>query len=403
MKAKQSISKRTLSFEFGIILILMFCLIYWSCSTAPVQHGEGAAAPSPIAEGDLATIVYTLALEDGTLVATNRASDLSRPRSDFFRASEPILPEDLLVGKSNRPTGLHKTLVGMRAGERRRVELSPEEAYGNVDRSKRQFFPRRQSVPKRTKMPTEIYKSNFRKQPVEGNTVRLMPHFPHRVTSVKGGQVFIEAMAQDGDVYSDGMGSTRITVRENDVLLDLEPAMGANISFRGERGRIIDVQKQHFAVDFNHPLAGRLLVLDVEVREVYRAEDLEGIELDWFTDPFAGQEKAFVENLPQVVVLHRQGCYWCERLFEETLTDPRVKYLHDRFVWCQVDTGNDPDLKERFQQDGTPNVLILNPGGDVIDRRDSYLDPAALNRMLRLALEKQNAERQGAGQGLSGE
>jgi hypothetical protein len=69
------------------------------------------------------------------------------------------------------------------------------------------------------------------------------------------------------------------------------------------------------------------------------------------------------------------------------MTDPRIRRFSDRFVWCSIDTGDDPDLKSRFRQDGTPNVLLINPEGKIVTRRDSFVNAADLNRLLRLFLE----------------
>lgn len=377
----------------AIALVLSFGLMPACTSREAVRNQEapaGGGPAAPVARGDLAAVLYTLVLEDGSLVATNRPEDLERPRSAVFEPEAPMMAEDVLVGGGDRlPPGIHETLVGMRVGERRRVDLAPEQAFGSFDPSRRQAVSSLQRVPKAMAMPLEAFSRRFGKAPEPGDTVRIVPEvpfFPYRILEVGEGQVRMEAMARDGEAHDTTFGVLRVTVREGDILLDLEPRIGAPIQIEGRRGRIVATEGRYFIVDFNHPLAGRMLKLDMEVVGHRAAALFEGASIPWAEDPDACQERAFLEDRPQVVVLHREGCSWCDKLFSETMEDPRVTYLADRFVWCRVDTGNDADLRSRFRQDGTPNVIVLNPEGEIVARQDSYLPAADLNRLLRGAL-----------------
>lgn len=369
-----------------VLLSSFFCWL--GCASVPPVDGGGVnPSQAPIDEGDVVSLLFTLSLENGQLVASNRSENMDREKNAFFYAPDPLMSEDVVVGASEHLPGIHQTLIGMTVGQRRRVTLTPDIAFGFVNMENRQTFPRGFSVPKRVVMPADVFQERFRKPPAPGEEARLVPHFPHRVVTVGNGQVTLDAVAVDGGRYRDNIGTTTISVREDAVLLDLEPEMGAEIPYGNKRGRIIDIGKDRFTVDFNHPMAGQALELDVEVTARVAAVDLDGVALDWITDPHRCQERAFLEDRVQVAVLHRDGCHWCEKLFSETLTDPRIRRFSDRFVWCSIDTGDDPDLKNRFRQDGTPNVLLLNPEGEIVTRRDSYVDAAELNRLLRLSIE----------------
>ncbi|MFZ7125319.1 MAG: FKBP-type peptidyl-prolyl cis-trans isomerase [Desulfobacterales bacterium] len=366
-------------------------------SSATVSEPD-AVAPDPgepVSVGDLVTVHYTVSLEDGTLVGTTRAEDLSDPgrrRSDLFSFPESPLPEDFVVGNSGLFDGFDRSLVGMRVGERREIRIPPNAGFGDIDPDGREVFSRIQRMPRRVRMPADYYQSRFHAPPQPGEQVRLVPHFSHRVESVEDGQVELEAVVENGAVFEDDLGTTRITVGEREIWRELTPRIGARIDINGRNGRITAVEGDAMTVDFNHPLAGRFLVLDLEVLDRIDAKTVEASSIDWHTDPDAAQEKAFLEDLPQVVVLHREGCSWCDKLFDETMVDPRVERFHDQFVWASVDTGEDPDLKARFRQDGTPNIIVLDPAGNEILRNNGYLDAPSLNRMLRTARSKIKAK-----------
>ncbi|MGD8251886.1 MAG: FKBP-type peptidyl-prolyl cis-trans isomerase, partial [Desulfobacterales bacterium] len=348
---------------FVYCVVFLAFVFFWSgcASVSPVDGSSADPSRGLIAKGDVVALLYVLSTENGQLVASNRSEAMDREKSVFFYAPDPLMTEEVVVGKSEHIPGIHQTLIGMVVGQRRRVTLTPDEAFGFVNKEKRRTFPREFSVPKRVDMPSEVFQERFNRPPATGEEVRLVPHFPHRVVSVENGQVTLDAVAVDGGRYQDNIGTTTISVREDVVLLDLKPEMGADIPYGSERGRIIDIGKDRFTVDFNHPMAGQALELDAEVTARVAAADLDDVVLDWIADPHRCQEKAFLEDRPQVAVLHREGCHWCEKLFSETMTDPRIRRFSDRFVWCSIDTGDDPDLKSRFRQDGTPNVLLINP------------------------------------------
>ena len=60
---------------------------------------------------------------------------------------------------------------------------------------------------------------------------------------------------------------------------DVEPAPGRTINFRGHEGRIVSVDGGRVRIDFNHPLAGRTIEYDIEVKTEMKEtqEKIQGI------------------------------------------------------------------------------------------------------------------------------
>lgn len=81
------------------------------------QSPKDPAAGPVVEEGSTVQLEYTLSLEDGEVVDSNRGGE----------------PLTLTLGQKQLIAGVEAALDGMRAGEAKRVTVKPEEGYGPVD------------------------------------------------------------------------------------------------------------------------------------------------------------------------------------------------------------------------------------------------------------------------------
>jgi FKBP-type peptidyl-prolyl cis-trans isomerase 2 len=92
-------------------------------SLAAVVNAAGVLAQTAedltasIAEGSKVALQFTIYLEDGSVFGGNSESD-------------PLVYEQ---GQGQLPSGLEDALVGLKADDRKRVTLAPEDAYGPVN------------------------------------------------------------------------------------------------------------------------------------------------------------------------------------------------------------------------------------------------------------------------------
>lgn len=90
---------------------------------AAFSAGPGAAAqsttdgPEMISEGSTVVIEFTIYLQDGSVFGGNEGGD-------------PLVFEQ---GEGQIPAGLESALMGLKADDRKKVTLAPEEAYGPVN------------------------------------------------------------------------------------------------------------------------------------------------------------------------------------------------------------------------------------------------------------------------------
>ncbi len=124
---------------------------------------------SIVSEGRLVTIHYRLSTEDGTVV------------EDTFD-EEPVVYEH---GAGQVVPGLERGLVGLGAGDERRLSVKPEQAYGLRDASAEKSVPRADFPPGEELSPGMSFRARGPEgaisvwvQAVDGDSVTITSNHP---------------------------------------------------------------------------------------------------------------------------------------------------------------------------------------------------------------------------------
>jgi FKBP-type peptidyl-prolyl cis-trans isomerase SlyD len=96
------------------------------CSQLSLAQEKKSGTIDVIADGKKVSLEYTLTLEDKTTVGTN----VGKEPLVYTQGNHEIIP------------GLEKQLTGLKKGESKRIEVSPEEGYGKVDPARKQEVPK---------------------------------------------------------------------------------------------------------------------------------------------------------------------------------------------------------------------------------------------------------------------
>ena len=192
----------------------------------------------------------------------------------------------------------------------------------------------------------------------------------------------LECQAKSGERFEESLGTTEVKVEGETVSLNLTPRLGAPFEIKGQQGRIVSSDGTNFTVDFNHPLAGKSVVLDLQVVSLVKASDLDAMQIEWIDNHDKGIALARQTGKPAVVVLYADWCAFCKRLFTESLQDPRVRELKDRFVWIKINSDANPGFKEMYGQNGFPLIILLDSEGKVIHKIDGFRDALAFREEL---------------------
>jgi FKBP-type peptidyl-prolyl cis-trans isomerase 2 len=348
-----------------------------------------ANAPGRAEKGDLARVNYTVTLDDGSLVSTTLpavAENKKTVRSGWADLPGELAPVEVLAGEMGTVPGLGEAVVGMAAGERKRIELAPEKAYGARDERKVNRQPRESTIPKTIRLPAKEYVERVNAFPVVGREVPLVPYVTARVGEVTEADARLDVSAQEGARFDESFGTVDVHVAPDAITLRLTPQLGASFNVQGEQGRVVAVDNDSYTVDFNHPLAGKKINVDLEMVSLTRADTFTAMSLDWLEDHDRGLAAAKQAGKPAVLVLYAEWCQWCRKTFAETLQDPRVKELKESFVWVKVNSNQQKQYMEKYGQSGFPMIVLLYPDGTVARKIEGFRDGAALAGELRAFL-----------------
>ena len=342
--------------------------------TDALKDAKGSAtidlSPLQAAKGDLVQVRFSVSNPDGSALELPSGS---QPQGTV---------QELMAGKDELFPGLGGAALGMASGERKTITLAPEQAFGPRDESKVTRYPRVNTVPARMTLPAEEYVKRFGGFPTEGKDVTLFPYLKARVAAVGEKEVTLSVSATDGAKYDESYGTITTTVDALGVSLTLTPKVGASVPAGDHPGLITGFDAESFTVDANHPLAGKTIVVNLELVSLTKVASLQGKPIEWIEGHDAGLALAQKEGKPVFMILYADWCGWCKKTLTESIPDPRVTGLKDKFVWVKVNSDKETKYKQQYGQNGYPLMLVLNPDGTLRKRIDGYRDAHGLKEEL---------------------
>ncbi len=372
---------------------LVSAMIVWSLIVGCAERNILRNVPSQVVcEGDIVTVSYTVRLEDGTLLYTTVSEMADNPetrRSPWYMESEYPASELIVAGGENMIPGLGESIIGLKKGRRTVAEIPPERAYGTYEQDGVYHLDRVNIMPRILGLSREQYRSIFSVEPVVDENVNLVPYFTSQVIQISDESVVLESILKSSMHYEEGFGSVDVRPENDYIVIELAPNKDALFIIDGSEGRITNVDEHSFTVDMNHPLAGKTLKVDLEILSLIKTVDVSE-SIDWLEDHDKALSLAKKSEKAAVLVLYSDSCWWCEKLMDETLTDPRIKILNNQFVWIKVNTGKQTNIYDRYNQVGYPLIVILDKSGREIDRIEGFVPAYRLRREFDTLIERKH-------------
>ena len=199
--------------------------------------------PVTVQEGDLVKLNFTASDEKGEILRTTYAKVVNDPNirkaSDFLAAADYV-PEDVWVGHPASIPGLGEAVIGMKPGEKKRVVLQPDKAYGPIDPAKRKEIPCVRSMPKMIRMSPQQYVEDFHSLPIVGKEVAITPYFKAAVVEISEQFAVLDCHVTDGERFEDSFGTVEVKVDEQNISMILTPRLGSNFPMgKGQQGKIV--------------------------------------------------------------------------------------------------------------------------------------------------------------------
>lgn len=345
--------------------------------------GKDDQGARKIKNGDLVTIDYSVFSEDGKLVYSTLPVDNNEPGAAENRGPSPAFAEEVTAGKAARFPGVGELLAGMTEGERKKVTIPADKAFGPSNPELVKSFPLTKVLSKTIRVSAPDYVKQFGGFPSVGKEVAISPYVRAHVTGMTDTYAELEVTAGDVERFDEEFGTVEVRRQGNEFKVTLSPKIGAPFRTEAGEGRIIAEAAGSFIVDFNPPLAGTQAFADIKVLKVVRASELSGARITFSEEHDKALASASASGKPAVLVLYADWCQWCKKLFEESFIDPRIGTLNDRFVWIKVNSDRLKDYGTKYEQKGFPTIIFFNPDGTIAQKVEGYLDAAALREALR--------------------
>ncbi|MBN1906198.1 MAG: thioredoxin fold domain-containing protein [Deltaproteobacteria bacterium] len=387
----RSLSIREMQLNRNIVNLVIAISLFYSFSMSSIAGDKsmiemGSPAINKAENEGLSRIDIVLGERHGTV----EHGDLVTVKYSLKEDNEngPFETITLLAGQEDTIPAIHNIVTGMKPKETKSVTLTPEEAYGPLRADRILTMPLKKVIERRVMIHLDEFRKRYGYEPQKEVRVGFVPYFTHTVANVEKGEVILYADLTDPFISDDSFGKVSVIPDKDTINIILEPKLGAPFSMGSNNGYIVSSDKESFSVDFNHPLAGKSLVLNVTVDNIKKASEFKDNEISWSEDHLKAIDNAKKKDKPLVLILSREGCPWCERLFDETMEDPRVINLDKEFVWAKMNGEKYHELMDTYEMDSYPSIVILNKNGEVIEKIAGYQSAPVLRDWLNSALNK---------------
>jgi len=323
------------------------------------------------AKGDLVTVRFIARDEKGEILTL--PDDMARQDT----------PQEVMAGNEEVFPGLGDAVVGMAPGEKKKITLPPEKAFGPKSAANKENFQLKSAIPTRVTIPAGEYVKRYGGFPIIGKELPMASYVTARVAEIGEKEVTLAVTAEDGKTVEEPFGKVTATVGKDAITIKVAPKLGAPFDTGDRKGVISAIAGDSFTVDFNHPLAGKTIVLDLEVVSLIKGEKLKTTPVSWIEEHDAGLALAKKDGKPVVLMLYADWCGFCKKLFSETMPDPRIEILKEKFVWVKVNSDKEHKYGNLYGQSGFPMIVLLNPDGTVAEKIDGFRDGAGLSKALK--------------------
>lgn len=341
-------------------------------------------------EGDIVELQMTARFRDGSLLYTTDESvgnSTGIPKARTFKKPSYYGADAIIAGKTAPINGLAKSVLGMTKGQEKQLVLPPKDAFGVRDPKRVVVMQRVQRVPGVFQVPVGEFAQRFGGEPVVGKALTIVPYFKSRIQNVTDTFVTLENRFSGTKELQEKFGQVVVQEIPDGVQISLIPTLGAEFGTSKQMGRIVNVDETSFTVDYNHPDAGKEIVLDFQITSVVPFENVKTAVIPWETDHDSAFARARKDGKPVVILFYADWCKWCEKLQQETLIDPRVLMGSGEFVWVRINSDKEREYKRKYRQEDFPTVMVVAPDGRELDRIDGFKDAMYFSRALKFALK----------------
>ena len=218
--------------------------------------------------GDKVEVNYVGSFENNTVFDTSY-EDVAKSAGIYssLREYQPLV---FVVGAGELISGFEEAVVGMRVGEKKTVTLRPEKAYGVYNPERVMVMNRTYSTDRLAGVSPLVFENVLNVTPEVNKTFSSdsIP-WPIFVLNVTKDSVGIRYDPVVGLVFETMLGNaTVVNLTEDSIWVRENPVVGSKILTRIGPAVITGVNESHVTLDFNHELANKTLVFQIQVESI---------------------------------------------------------------------------------------------------------------------------------------
>lgn len=228
-----------------------------------------------VKNGDIVEIDYVGYLEDGSVFDTTMesvAKDPNVPKSDTFSLKILYEPSRFEVGagKTALPR-LESALLGMKVGETKEIRIPPEETpFGERDPKLVLTIPRISSQPLENNIDRTQFEKLISGSAQVGKTYQLGDLLV-RIVEVTDTEVKFRNLVENDLQFNTPYGmATVLSVSDTEFTFRVDAEVGQTVDFQGRTGLVSEVGEEEITIDFNDPLAGKILIFKVKLLRIIK-------------------------------------------------------------------------------------------------------------------------------------
>jgi thioredoxin-like negative regulator of GroEL len=106
-------------------------------------------------------------------------------------------------------------------------------------------------------------------------------------------------------------------------------------------------------------------------------------EIVWRTDYRKARQEAAEKNLPLLLDVGTEQCYWCKQLDQRTFHDSAViTLLNERFIPLRVNAEASPELAQALRIQSYPTIVFANAEGKILGYQEGFVEGPRLKELL---------------------
>ena len=333
----------------------------------------GCTEATRIAQPDDQILVdYTCRLADNSLVETTLAQvagDNNAAKSPIFQLRDSYRPFAFTVPNAAEPlttkpfdpieqkigASIANLATKLPLERTTRVELASTEIENFPARDRYLEMALSITMPRNREMSIDEFKARYGAiAPVVGASIGEESDYPGIIRAVSEDMVTIHYSVREGAKMPGPLTTATLRAVDEETFEARTDVQHGQLIKRlgGLPGRVSAIDDKTYTVDYAQSFGGETLICDVTLKQQVGDHTVKSPAIDWVEDFDQALARAREQHKKVMVLLYSDQCPHCHQMLDTVLPDPALDPYRDGFVWLKINSEQQTEYADRFQQQG---------------------------------------------------